>query len=81
MSILDSHWHIRHSQWSFIEWTNELIKKKKGGNEGGRRKRAGVIYNMKPNKSLESSMSDLSISLDHGELVGHIQVTDKWVTL
>lgn len=51
---------------------NELMKKKKGGNEGGRRKRTGVVYNMKPTKSLESSISGLAISWDHRELVGHI---------
>lgn len=51
---------------------NELIKKKMGEYEGGKRKGAGVFYNMKPTKSLESSISGLSISWDHWELVGHI---------
>lgn len=44
---------------------NELIKKKMGEYEGGKRKGAGVFYNMKPTKSLESSISGLSISWDH----------------
>lgn len=37
-----------------------------------RRMRVGVIYNTKHSKSLESSISNLHISLDNCELVEHI---------
>jgi len=43
---------------------HETINKgeRKGGMERGRRMRAGMIYNMKHTKSLESSTSSLSLA-------------------
>ena len=40
--------------------------------KGGRKKRTGVTLNIKPTKSLESSISGLSVSLDNCGLVVYI---------